>query len=459
MILANEIIILTFTDEKMKVLKSRKAEKINLRHRQENSGKEKRRIDFKFKSRKRNGFITMHLITPINLCILLLFSYSFLASTVQATYTPLLPPLPPPDPDETPYMLIRLNDRMDINIFRNDYLAQTKSLTLPGSLPLPEYDVSPEDAIDELPGIDVTSAEIVSARAPFPIGFFFWSSSEENFVSPVIITGESFLPPGRSPSVTTTNDDPALSDNDSDNDDNDDDDGEDTDPDADSPSDQLNRRSFFPTFPPPQSSQFSYVPMSQSPPFYAAERIVFLNYFNIEVLVFVEVLPENTIGSGSTGENVNDDPNASPNLPSSSPGRSRRQRVIPEIRTALFDIELKISFFRSFGPLGNRGSGYSRFQLPQYARNIRRITIVKGPTDGSRCEIEIAGKKFAEFEGPYGDGRQPPGRGRGRGGRRNRGGIGRDINRAPGERSYLKGPMYGATALICYGIFPEGFAD
>lgn len=451
---ANEFIMLKFTEEKDKVFRRGKAEKIDLKRRQESSGKENRKIGLKLKSRKRNAFITMHRFTPMTFYLLLLFSYSFLTSTVQATYTPLLPPLPPPDPDETPYMLIRLNDRMDINIFRNDYLAQTKSLTLPGSLPLPEYDVSPENAIDELPGIDITSAGILSARAPFPIGFFFWSSSEENFVSPVIATDRSFLPPGRSPSVTTTDDDPALL-----NDDNDDD-GEDTDPDADSPSDQLNPRSFFPAFSSSRSSQFSYAPISQSPPFYAAERIVFLSYLNIEVFVFVEVLPENTIGSGSTGENVNADPNAGPNLPSSSsPRRSRRQRVIPEIRTSLFQIELKISVFRSFGSLGNRGSGYARFKLPSYARNIRRIAIVRGPTDGSRCEIEIARKTFAEFEGPNGDGRQPPGRGRG--GRRNRGreGVGRDRARAPGERSYLKGPMYGATALVCYGIFPEGYAN
>ena len=332
--------------------------------------------------------------------------------------------------------------------------------------------MSPEWPIDELPGLDITSAELLSSmgvRAPF--GFFLWSSSEENFVTPVVTDRRPFLPAGRSSSssTTTTNNDPLSSnDDDADDDDDDDDDGddvngEDTDPNANDPPNQLDRRTFFPAFSSSPSSRFSYAPIPQSAPFYAAERISFLIYSDIEVFVFVEVLPENTIdGRGSGGDGdvgggnaVNSNPDA---------GRRRRGRVIPEIRTSLWEIRLEISFFRSFGRLGNRGSGYSRFKIPPYARNIRRIAIVKGPADGSRCEIEVARKKFAEFAGPGGDGREPSGRASGGGGGGGGGGQrgrrrGRGRGRAPEGRTYLKGPIYGATALVCYGIFPEGYAN
>ena len=339
---------------------------------------------------------------------------------------------------------------MEINISRNDMLAQTRSLTLPGSLPLPEYDVNSEETNDNLPGIDITSAEIVSSGTRNSIGFFFWSSSEENFISPSILVTRPFLPAGRSSSsstttITTNDDDDPLS-----SDDNDADNGDNTDPSDDDPSNQLDSRSIFPSFSSPGSdpaSQYSFVPISQSPPFYAAERISFFNYLALEIFVFVEVLPENAIGGGNFATENSD---AGPR-PSTS--RRRRQKVIPEIRTSLFKIKLGISVLRSFGPLGNNGSGYKRFKLPSYARNIRRLAIVSGPPDGSRCEIEVAGKTFAEFEGPGGDARQ-----RARDGRRGRG-VGRDIYRPPGERSYLKGPIYGATGLVCYGIFPDGYFD
>ena len=164
---------------------------------------------------------------PLSISFLSSSSYSliitiFLAVS-QASYTPLLPPnsLPPPDPNEPLVALIRINDQLNIEITRNDLIAQTRSLTLPGSLPLPEYGVDVAAAAaaegyeyseatdnndsennindtrpaDELPGIDITSAEVINVGVNYSwFGYFFWSSSEEYFVSPAVKLSQPFRP-------------------------------------------------------------------------------------------------------------------------------------------------------------------------------------------------------------------------------------------------------------------------
>ena len=133
--------------------------------------------------------------------------------------------------------------------------------------------------------------------------------------------------------------------------------------------------------------------------------------------------------------------------------------------------------------------------LPSYARDIRRIVIVDGPTGGCRCRVDggnVAvttaaeaprargrrigrdggGERVVEFEGPNGDGRVRGRRayrerreGRERGARMGAGGDDGDGNdngngfgsEAEAKRHYLQGPIYGATGLTCYGLLPDDF--